>query len=171
MFFLIWGFRPRVVEAGRGTFHCPVCTRSQTFALKTIARYFTLFFIPIVRTGAAVDYAVCLGCHNALKRSTLSTVSPAGTAPASRERPALGSPSPTRGLAPSTAAAASATPLPRSPRPAAAEAFMAQQLAVAPRPAFGQSAFARATYARKRSPAPTLGAPATSGPSFFTPRR
>jgi hypothetical protein len=39
------------------------------------------------------------------------------------------------------------------------------------RPAFGQSAFARATYARQRRPAPSYGTAPVSEPAFFTPRR
>ena len=173
MFFLIWGFRRRVVSAGQGMYHCPVCKRVQPFALKQIARYFTLFFIPIVRTGAAVDYAVCLGCRNALKRAVLEAA-PRGVPAVDAlppDRPTLEYPLLTAQLAPPCQPAPPAAALPAAPRPAAAAAFIAEQPAVAPRPAFGQSAFAKATYARKRRPAPVLGSPAPSGPSFFTPRR
>lgn len=173
MFLLIWGFRRRVIAAGHATYHCPVCKRVQTFALKQIARYFTLFFIPIVRSGAAVEYAVCLGCSKALRRDVVEAAQPvaSGNVASSQERPALGQQLPARRtVAPRTPGGPIADS-PASPRPAAAVAFIAEQPAVAPRPAFGQSAFAKATYARTRRPAPVLGAPAPSGASFFTPRR
>jgi hypothetical protein len=46
-----------------------------------------------------------------------------------------------------------------------------QESAERERPAFGQSAFARATFARQRRPAPSYGPAAVSEPAFFTPRR
>ena len=166
MFVLIWGSRRRVIDAGRGAYHCPVCKRLQPFALKRIARYFTLFFIPIARSGAAIEYAVCLGCNNALKRATLEAA-PLGTP--STSAPALEAV--TKPIPSADAPQAAAAPLPAAPRPAAAVACSTEPPCAAARPAFGQSAFAKATYARQRRPAPGFGTPAPSGPAFFTPRR
>lgn len=218
MFFLIWGFRTRMVVTGRGSFDCPICVAQQPFELRQVARWFRLFFLPIAKTRPLGEFVFCLGCRNTLRRGVLdagsdavpvpaphtsATVAPGSTAtttphdvPSGTEttlRPAASAPATARPAAaalnrasrPATVgqnAPLNANAVRLAPRPAAAArpsaltggaAIDAEQGSEAhERPAFGQSAFAKATYARQRRPAPApFGGSVVSEPAFFTPRR
>ena len=62
MFILIWGFRHRTTTLGAGEFHCPGCQTVRPYQHKRIARYFTLYYVPIFRVKTLLEYAECGVC-------------------------------------------------------------------------------------------------------------
>ena len=62
MFFIIWGWRGRESEAGRGRFHCPQCETEQPYRLMSVATWFTLYFIPLFVTERHGEYVGCKRC-------------------------------------------------------------------------------------------------------------
>ena len=68
---IIWGSRVREKETGSGQFHCPRCNTQQTYKRKRVARYFTLYFIPIVETQYLGEYVECQSCRFQFKPDVL----------------------------------------------------------------------------------------------------
>jgi hypothetical protein len=59
---IIVGFRTRKTEIGMGRFLCPNCRGMQTYRRKRMARYFTLYFVPLFPMGTLGEVVQCQGC-------------------------------------------------------------------------------------------------------------
>jgi hypothetical protein len=64
---IIFGVKDKATTTETGTFHCPVCQSSQRFERKTMKRYFSLFFIPLIPLGGGPGSVVqCQNCGTQL---------------------------------------------------------------------------------------------------------
>ena len=68
---IIWGLGARQKVLDKGSFFCPHCNDVRPYRLKRAGRYFTLFFIPIIRIQKLGDYVECQVCKNRFDRSIL----------------------------------------------------------------------------------------------------
>ena len=68
---IIFGTRAREVDIEKGEFFCPACNRQRRYARKSIAQYFTLFFIPVLRISNREEYVLCEECEQAYKPTIL----------------------------------------------------------------------------------------------------
>jgi hypothetical protein len=73
---IIWGSTGREIEIDRGDFHCPACGRKQPYKQVQVARYFTLYFIPLFKTRELGQYVKCLMCKQAFTTDVLDNYSP-----------------------------------------------------------------------------------------------
>src|SRR5687767_7385404 len=81
---IIWGSTGREVPIGQGDFHCPQCDTQQHYYHNRIARYFTLYFIPLFQISSHGDYVQCGQCGGQFTPEVLHY-----TPPSSSERLAL----------------------------------------------------------------------------------
>lgn len=72
---IIWGWRARDKQVATGTFHCPNCHTRSAFSHQRVARYFTLYFIPLFPTSTLGEYVRCMRCASQYKTVVL-TMSP-----------------------------------------------------------------------------------------------
>jgi len=70
--FIIWGSTGREIELACGQFYCPQCNGEQAYKHIRVARYFTLYFIPLFQTENLGEYVKCEGCQQAFKEEVLS---------------------------------------------------------------------------------------------------
>lgn len=68
---IIWGSRGKESEVARGQFHCPQCDTPVPYVHKKVARYFTLYFIPLFKTEDLGEYVECGGCRGTFKPAVL----------------------------------------------------------------------------------------------------
>ena len=76
---IIFGTRGVTTTPQRGNFHCPSCSTTQSYALKRVRRFFTLYFIPVIPLDKLGEYVECLSCKDTYKSSVLD-YDPAGRA-------------------------------------------------------------------------------------------
>ena len=69
---IIWGSMARDKQIGTGAFHCPTCHASSSYSHQRVARYFTLYFIPLFPTATLSEYVRCLRCSSEFKPVVLS---------------------------------------------------------------------------------------------------
>jgi hypothetical protein len=69
---IIYGYKSREIEKGSGQFHCPKCDAQRPYVHKLIARYFTLFFIPLFKIRTLSEYVECQVCQRAFKPIVLT---------------------------------------------------------------------------------------------------
>jgi hypothetical protein len=62
---IIWGSCSRQLVTGEGHFQCPHCRRQTQCKLIRLARYFTLYFIPLFETANLGEFIVCQVCQSA----------------------------------------------------------------------------------------------------------
>src|SRR5262245_7497197 len=71
---IIFGFRGRGKTIATGDFHCPRCGVDRCYSHRTVRRWFTLFFIPIVPAGGEVgEHVRCDTCQTCFNTSVLAT--------------------------------------------------------------------------------------------------
>jgi hypothetical protein len=80
---IIVGNRTRKKDVGMGRFFCPNCDGIQTYRRKRIARYFTLYFVPVFPMRTPGEVLQCQGCllnwqPEVLGRNLLSRDEPTG---------------------------------------------------------------------------------------------
>lgn len=63
VFFIIFGTRGVTWTKERGEFYCPQCNGQCDFAHKTVRRFFTLYFIPIIPLDLLGEYIECSRCQ------------------------------------------------------------------------------------------------------------
>lgn len=68
---LIWGSKGKTKIAGKGTFMCPTCNSLQQYKHHVAGKYFTLYFIPIVKTKTLGEYIECQSCFMTYKPEVL----------------------------------------------------------------------------------------------------
>jgi hypothetical protein len=59
---IIFGWRMRFKATAVGRWMCPVCEGEQSFALVEGRKWFTLFFIPVLKLGTPQHGVHCNGC-------------------------------------------------------------------------------------------------------------
>lgn len=64
---IIYGYRNRNVEIGRGSFVCPKCGAERDYKHINVVRYFTLFFIQLFPLGKLSSYIECQTCFRTFK--------------------------------------------------------------------------------------------------------
>lgn len=69
---IIWGSRGREIELSSGQFHCPKCDTTRQYKHKRVAKYFTLYFIPLFQTENLGEIVECQFCHQTYKPEVLS---------------------------------------------------------------------------------------------------
>jgi hypothetical protein len=75
---IIYGHRNREIQVASGQFHCPKCDAQRPYVHKRIARYFTLFFIPLFKFRTLGEYVECQVCRRAFKPAVLGATSLTG---------------------------------------------------------------------------------------------
>ena len=73
---IILGTKGRETEIGTGTFYCPKCDSQRPYTRKKVARYFTLFFIPLLEINKLGEYLQCAECNTTYKPDVLKIKSP-----------------------------------------------------------------------------------------------
>ena len=73
---IIWGTKGRETEIGQGTFYCPHCDAQKPYIQKEVSRFFTLFFIPIIKMKKLGEYLQCGGCQTTYKPEVLQIKPP-----------------------------------------------------------------------------------------------
>ena len=68
---LIFGIKVRYVPMEAGTFHCPGEGGDRDYTLLEARRWFTLFFVPLVRLGLLGYVVQCDSCHAHFDQRTL----------------------------------------------------------------------------------------------------
>ncbi|MHB2017180.1 MAG: zinc ribbon domain-containing protein [Candidatus Xenobia bacterium] len=63
MFFLLFGTRPYSKEVGRAAAVCPYCGDPGPHAVMQAENYFTLYFIPLFKTGGGGRFLRCRRCN------------------------------------------------------------------------------------------------------------
>ena len=64
---IIWGSKRKDKTLGTGTFYCPQCKSHQAFRHAELSRYFTLYFIPLIKTHKLGEYIECQSCLKTFK--------------------------------------------------------------------------------------------------------
>ncbi len=59
---LIWGSKGKVKDLESGQFYCPHCGELRPYTHKKIAKYFTLYFIPLFETENKGEFIECGAC-------------------------------------------------------------------------------------------------------------
>jgi hypothetical protein len=62
---LIWGIRQRQKVLDKGTFFCPKCNQNRAYKRKRAGKYFSLYFIPLLKVKNLGEYVECQVCHSA----------------------------------------------------------------------------------------------------------
>lgn len=68
---IIWGWRNRTVQVAAGNFYCPGCRAHSAYTHQRVARYFTLYFIPLFPTQTLGEFVSCLRCSGQYRMSVL----------------------------------------------------------------------------------------------------
>lgn len=76
---IIYGRKSREIDLASGQFHCPKCDDQRPYIHKQVARYFTLFFIPLFKINTLGEYVECQTCRRAFKPEILGLVSSEGS--------------------------------------------------------------------------------------------
>jgi hypothetical protein len=59
---IIWGSKAKEKPVSTGHFFCPRCYRDGPYTHVRVAKYFTLYFIPLVETQTLGEYVRCDSC-------------------------------------------------------------------------------------------------------------
>ena len=62
--FIIFGTRGVKSTKEEGQFHCPQCNSSQHYRHRSVRRFFTLYFIPLIPLDKLGEYVECSSCRN-----------------------------------------------------------------------------------------------------------
>ncbi len=69
--FFIFGTRNREKRIAGGEFFCPACLSHSSYHHLRVARYFTLYFIPIFPFQTLGEFVRCLNCHKNFNTTVL----------------------------------------------------------------------------------------------------
>jgi uncharacterized tellurite resistance protein B-like protein len=62
MAFLVFGTKHKATTLQRGVFFCPQCARHESYELKSVRQYGTLYFMPAISLGEKGSFVECRGC-------------------------------------------------------------------------------------------------------------
>ncbi len=74
---ILMGSRGRATTVSTGQFFCPRCQATRPYAHKRLARYFTLYFIPLFPIEKLGEFVECQVCQTAFDMAVLSPTGPA----------------------------------------------------------------------------------------------
>ena len=69
---IIFGTRSMESVRSTGIFNCPRCGRSKPYRHKSVNRWFTLYFIPVIPMGSIGTYVQCGQCGGTFGEAILS---------------------------------------------------------------------------------------------------
>ena len=69
---IIWGSKNKATQVGDGVFFCPSCRGETGYRFMRVARYFTLYFIPLFQTQQLGEYVNCDRCDGNFKPEILT---------------------------------------------------------------------------------------------------
>lgn len=69
---IIWGSRGLTSVVESGQFNCPQCGSPQSFNLKQVRNFFTLYFIPLIPLDIAGRYVECNSCRGTFEEGITS---------------------------------------------------------------------------------------------------
>ena len=61
--FIVFGTTSLTFNSSTGKFFCPTCGSSQAYQAKSIRRFFTIYFIPLIPLDRMGSFVECLACH------------------------------------------------------------------------------------------------------------
>ena len=61
---IIYGTRGVTMTSGKGSFHCPACSIERPYRRRSVRRFFTLYFIPLIPLDVLEEYVECGACLN-----------------------------------------------------------------------------------------------------------
>jgi len=73
MFFIL-GARDRTIEVASGYFLCPTCRQLRRYVRKRLARYFTLYFLPVFQLEALGEVIQCQTCQSTFRAEDIERV-------------------------------------------------------------------------------------------------
>lgn len=74
---IIWGSTGLTAELGSGRFYCPRCDHPDSgYQLKSVRRWFTLYFIPVFPISGHERYVECKHCRQAFDERVLDLEPP-----------------------------------------------------------------------------------------------
>ncbi len=68
---IIFGTKGVTTTPSTGEFHCPTCNSLQSYGLKRVRNFFTLYFIPLIPLNKLGEYIECKKCRDAYNLSVL----------------------------------------------------------------------------------------------------
>jgi predicted RNA-binding Zn-ribbon protein involved in translation (DUF1610 family) len=68
---IIWGSKGKEKTIAEGQFYCPQCRTSRPYRHKKVAKYFTLYFIPLFETKNLGEYIECQWCFTTFRTEVL----------------------------------------------------------------------------------------------------
>ena len=68
---IIWGSKVRSKKLDEGQFYCPRCQTTRPYHYKRAARYFTLYFIPLIPIKDLGEFVECQSCGSAFEPAVL----------------------------------------------------------------------------------------------------
>lgn len=71
LYLIIFGTRGIQMSSGSGNFHCPSCG-PQTYNHRSVRRFFTLYFIPVIPLDLVGEYIECDRCSGTFTTDVLS---------------------------------------------------------------------------------------------------
>src|SRR5450432_1105097 len=76
---IIFGTKGRTTEVGSGEFMCPRCQTRRPYIRKKAARYFTLYFIPLIRIKDLGEFVECQVCKGAYDVNVVGAAGPSNS--------------------------------------------------------------------------------------------
>ena len=61
--FILFGISSRKKTVRTGKFHCHRCDTTRPYKRQEVGRWFTLFFVPLIRIGEGDEHLECDVCH------------------------------------------------------------------------------------------------------------
>ncbi|MFO0958463.1 MAG: TerB family tellurite resistance protein [Isosphaeraceae bacterium] len=68
---IIFGTRGVTLKTGSGEFHCPQCQATRPYTYRTMRRFFTLYFIPLIPLDKLGEYVECGQCKGTFRPEIL----------------------------------------------------------------------------------------------------
>lgn len=69
---IIFGTRGVTSTKETGPFHCPFCGDQRAYSRKSVRRFFTLYFIPVIPLDEIGQYIECLTCNQQFNEDVLA---------------------------------------------------------------------------------------------------
>ncbi len=70
--FILFGTRGITFGGKAGTFHCPRCGPDTTYLHRTVRRFFTLYFIPVIPLDKMCEFIECANCKGKFTTDVLA---------------------------------------------------------------------------------------------------
>ncbi len=91
---IIFGTTGITSVKSKGCYHCPACGSGAGYQHKSVTRFFTLFFVPLVPMGKVADFIQCERCGGTFKPEVLAWGGTVPSSPGGGPPPLPGSPPP-----------------------------------------------------------------------------